>query len=53
MDFEQNTVAICHIVTSYDIDGKRILLATDTMKTKSSMRTLSLVPYMREDFSPY
>ena len=35
-------------ITSCDLDGKRILVASDTTKTKSSMRTLPLVPFMRE-----
>ncbi|MDU6346907.1 MAG: tyrosine-type recombinase/integrase [Clostridium sp.] len=48
IDFEQNTLAIRHTVTSCDIDGKRVLVASDTTKTKSSMRTLPLVPFMRE-----
>ena len=48
IDFEQNTITIRHTVTSCDIDGKRILVASDTTKTKSSMRTLPLVSFMRE-----
>ena len=48
IDFEQNTITIRHTVTSCDLDGKRVLVASDTTKTKSSMRTLSLVPFMRE-----
>lgn len=48
IDFDQNTITIRHTVTSCDIDGKRILVASDTTKTKSSMRTLPLVPFMRE-----
>lgn len=39
---------IKNTVTSCDIDGKRVLVASDTTKTKSSMRTLPLVPFMRE-----
>lgn len=35
-------------LASCDLDGKRILVAADTTKTKSSMRTLPLVPFMRE-----
>ena len=48
IDFDQNTITIRHTVTSCDLDGKRILVAADTTKTKSSMRTLPLVPFMRE-----
>ena len=40
--------SIRHTVTSCDLDGKRVLVASDTTKTKSSMRTLPLVPFMRE-----
>ena len=48
IDFDQNTIIIRHTITSCDLDGKRVLVASDTTKTKSSMRTLPLVPFMRE-----
>ena len=48
IDFDQNIITIRHTVTSCDLDGKRVLVASDTTKTKSSMRTLPLVPFMRE-----
>ena len=48
IDFEQNTVTIRHTVTACDLDGKRILVAADTTKTKASMRTLPLVPFLRQ-----
>ena len=48
IDFDQNTITIRHTVTSCDLDGKRVQVASDTTKTKSSMRTLPLVPFMRE-----
>ena len=48
IDFDQNTITIRHTVTSCDLDGKRVLVASVTTKTKSSMRTLPLVPFMRE-----
>ena len=48
IDFDQNTITIRHTVTSCDLDGKRVLVASDTTKTKSSMRTLPLVPFMRK-----
>ncbi len=48
IDFEHDTITIRHTVTSCDLDGKRILVASDTTKTKSSMRTLPLVPFVRE-----
>ena len=36
------------ILTHCDIDGRRVLVAADTTKTKSSLRTLPLVPFVRE-----
>ncbi len=48
IDFEQNTITIRHTVTSCNVDGKFIMVASDTTKTKSSRRTLPLVPFMRE-----
>ena len=48
IDFENNTITIRHTVTSCQIDGKRVQVARDTTKTKSSMRTLPLVPAFRE-----
>lgn len=48
IDFEHDTITIRHTVTSCDIDGKRVLVAADTTKTKSGLRTLPLVPFVRE-----
>ena len=48
IDFQNNTITIRHTVTSCTIDGKRIQVAQDTTKTKSSMRTLPLVPVFKE-----
>ena len=48
IDFEQNTITIRHTVTQCDVDGKLAVVASDTTKTKSSRRTLPLVPFMRE-----
>jgi len=48
IDFEQDTIIINHTVTVCDIDGKKSLVASDTTKTKSSLRTLPLVPFMKE-----
>lgn len=39
---------IRHTVTSCTLDGKHIQIAQDTTKTKSSMRTLPLVPVFKE-----
>ncbi|MCH5287273.1 MAG: site-specific integrase [Christensenellaceae bacterium] len=48
IDFAANTITIKHTVASCVIDGKRMEIASDTTKTKSSMRTLPLVPLFRE-----
>ncbi len=50
IDFQNNTITIKHTVTSCNIDGKRIQVAQDSAKTKSSMRTLPLVGSFREYF---
>ena len=48
IDFQNNTITIRHTVTSCTLDGKHIQIAQDTTKTKSSMRTLPLVPVFKE-----
>lgn len=48
IDFQNNTITIKHTVTSCNIDGKRVQVAQDTTKTKSSMRTLPLVPVFKD-----
>ena len=48
IDFQNNTITIRHTVTSCNLDGKHIQIAQDTTKTKSSMRTLPLVPVFKE-----
>ena len=48
IDFEQNTITISHTVTSCNLDGKCVIVAKDTTKTKPSRRTLPLVPYFHE-----
>lgn len=48
IDFQNNSITIKHTVTSCNIDGKYIQVAQDTTKTKSSMRTLPLVPVFKE-----
>ena len=47
-DFKSDTFTIKHTVTTCNVDGKRILIAADTTKTKSSMRTLPLIPQFKE-----
>ena len=48
IDFEQNTIVIRHTVTQCNVDGKKVIVASDTTKTKSSRRTLPLVPFVKE-----
>ena len=48
IDFQNNTITIRHTVTSCCIDGKKVQEARDTTKTKSSMRTLPLVPVFKK-----
>ena len=48
IDFERNTITIRHTFTIIDLDGKRIAVTSDQTKTKSSMRTLPLVPFVKE-----
>ena len=48
IDFTANTITIRHTVTSCNVDGKHVEVAADTTKTKSSMRTLPLVPDFRD-----
>ena len=48
VDFEHNTIEIKHTVTSCNLDGKHVIIESDTTKTKSSLRTLPLVSMFRE-----
>lgn len=48
IDFERKTITIQHTVTQGTKDGKNILIETDSTKTKSSHRTLPLVPPFEE-----
>ena len=43
IDFERNTIIIRHTITEAKEGGKRILIAKDSAKTKSSLRSLPLV----------
>ena len=47
IDFEANTITIEHTVTEANIDGQHCIIADDTTKTKSSYRTLPLIPIIR------
>ena len=44
IDFTRKTISIQHTVTEVYIDGKSVLVQKDRTKTKSSHRTLPLVP---------
>ena len=48
IDFEANTLEVKHIVTQASIDGKKVLVQADRAKTKSILRTLPLVPPIRD-----
>ena len=47
INFEANTITIEHTVTVATIGGKNVIIADDTTKTKSSYRTLPLIPIIR------
>lgn len=49
-DFEHNTFTIAHTVTTYRVQGRGKVskYAKDKAKTKSSLRTLPLIPLFRE-----
>ena len=47
IDLERNTITIQHTVTGCSINGTYTIVAADTTKTKSSRRTLPLVPPIR------
>lgn len=48
IDFQANTLEIRHIVTQAYLNGQNLLLQVDRAKTKSSLRTLPLVPPIRD-----
>ena len=48
IDFQNDTISIRHTVTCCNLEGKTVQIANDTTKTKSSMRTLPLVPAFKE-----
>ncbi|MBR3739789.1 MAG: tyrosine-type recombinase/integrase family protein, partial [Clostridia bacterium] len=39
VDFQKNTITIDHTVTAVEMDGRKVEMASDTTKTKSSLRT--------------
>jgi integrase len=48
IDFNRNTLTIQHTGGSCNLDGHMITIESDSTKTRSSMRTLPLVPEFRE-----
>jgi len=48
IDFKKKTITISHTVTQVCIDGKSRIIEKDRTKTKSSHRTLPLVPPFEE-----
>lgn len=47
INFEANTITIEHTVTVASVASKNVIVADDTTKTKSSYRTLPLIPIIR------
>ena len=47
-NFEENTFSIKHKVIETIVDNQRVILLKDTVKNKSSFRTLPLVPEIKE-----
>ena len=48
IDFQKKTITICHTVAQIRVDGKNMIIERDRTKTKSSCRTLPLVPPFEE-----
>lgn len=48
IDFENKTITVYHKVTELTENGKTIVYAEDKLKTKSSYRTLPLIPVVEE-----
>ena len=48
IDFKRSTLSVNHKVTEGKVDGKSTLFTEDKLKTKSSFRTLPLIPCVRE-----
>ncbi len=48
IDFERKTISISHKVIEMNIDGKFVPVGEDVLKTKSSFRTLPLIPVVEE-----
>ncbi|MBQ3219509.1 MAG: site-specific integrase [Clostridia bacterium] len=48
IDFEKNTLTLDHAAVQCEVDGKRTIVIKDTMKNQSSLRTLPLLPVVRD-----
>lgn len=48
IDFERKTISISHKVIEAEVDGKFIPVGEDVLKTKSSFRTLPLIPAVEQ-----
>ncbi|MBQ6144048.1 MAG: tyrosine-type recombinase/integrase [Clostridia bacterium] len=48
INFEKNTITISHTVSQCVVDGKFEIVSKDRAKTKSSHRTLPLVPHFKK-----
>ncbi len=48
IDFEKKTISISHKVIEANVDGKFVPVGEDVLKTKSSFRTLPLIPVIED-----
>ncbi len=48
IDFEKNPITVKHTVACIHLHGEKRIVAADRTKNKSSMRTLPLVPFVKE-----
>lgn len=48
INFENDTITLDHAVVQCEVDGKRVLVTKDKMKNQSSMRTLPLLPAVKD-----
>lgn len=48
IDLENKTISICHKVIEAKVDGKFVPVGEDVLKTKSSFRTLPLIPAIEQ-----
>jgi len=48
VDFQEDTITIRHTITNCYLNGKRVQISKDRTKNSSSLRTLPLVPQVKE-----